>query len=102
MVLLELLKKGHHDPDTKIGKGVEAFEVRFHQVYKSKCFFVRRVDGSVDDFSFRKCVEALMPVPDDLKIKPSGGRSKSGRGGGGGGRRGGGKRGWRGRGRGRG
>jgi Protein of unknown function (DUF3223) len=101
MVLIDLIKKGHSEPERKIGKGVEAFEVRFHPVYKSRCFFVRRIDGSSDDFSFRKCVDAIMPLPDDLKIKPHGSRFRGGRGGGGrGGRCGRGGR--RGRGRGRG
>jgi Protein of unknown function (DUF3223) len=98
--LIDLIKKGHSEPERKIGKGVEAFEVRFHPVYKSRCFFVRRIDGSSDDFSFRKCVDAILPLPEDLKIKPAGGRFKGGRGGSGGGCRGGRCR--RGRGRGRG
>ncbi|XP_006649525.1 protein EMBRYO DEFECTIVE 514 [Oryza brachyantha] len=101
MVLEDLLKKGHAESDRKIGPGVEAFEIRNHPVWQSRCFFVRRVDGSSDDFSFRKCVDNILPLPEDMKIggksngKKAGGYRGGGRGGGG---RGGG-RGFRGRGR---
>lgn len=111
MVLEDLVKKGHAEPTKKIGSGVEAFEIRNHPVWQSRCFFVRRVDGSIDDFSFRKCVDNILPLPEDLKAgnknsngkkghhyKGGGGRG-GGRGGGGGGRGGGGFRGGRGRGR---
>jgi hypothetical protein len=102
MVLEGLLKKGHTEPTKKIGPGIEAFEVRNHPVWRSQCFFVRRVDGSADDFSFRKCVDNILPLPEDMKIgnkKSSGhGHHKNG-GGRGGGRGGGGRRGGRGWGR---
>ncbi|CAN6290418.1 unnamed protein product [Urochloa humidicola] len=103
MVLEDLLKKGHAEPTKKIGAGIEAFEIRNHPVWQSRCFFVRRVDGSADDFSFRKCVDNILPLPEDMKIgKKSGGHQKGGGGGRGGGRGGGGRGGWRGgRGRGR-
>jgi uncharacterized membrane protein YgcG len=105
MVLEDLLKKGHAEPAKKIGSGIEAFEIRNHPVWQSRCFFVRRVDGSADDFSFRKCVDNILPLPEDMKIgngKKSGGHHKGGGGGRGGGRGGGGRGGWRGgRGRGR-
>uniref|UniRef100_A0A804LEZ3 EMB514 n=1 Tax=Zea mays TaxID=4577 RepID=A0A804LEZ3_MAIZE len=105
MVLEDLLRKGHAEPAKKIGAGVEAFEIGNHPVWKSHCFFVRRTDGSVDDFSFRKCVDNILPLPEDFKIgngKKSGGHQKDGGGGRAGGRRGGGRGGWRGgRGRGR-
>ncbi|CAN6302009.1 unnamed protein product [Urochloa humidicola] len=103
MVLEDLLKKGHAEPTKKIGAGIEAFEIRNHPVWQSRCFFVRRVDGSTDDFSFRKCVDNILPLPEDMKIgKKSGGHQKGGGGGRGGGRGGGGRVGWRGgRGRGR-
>ncbi|XP_062210148.1 protein EMBRYO DEFECTIVE 514-like [Phragmites australis] len=97
MVLEDLVKKGHAEPSKKIGPGVEAFEIRNHPVWQSRCFFVRRVDGSSDDFSFRKCVDNILPLPEDMKIgngKKSSGHHK------GGGGRGGGRGGWRGGGRG--
>ncbi|WVZ55744.1 hypothetical protein U9M48_006368 [Paspalum notatum var. saurae] len=101
MVLEDLLKKGHAEPAKKIGAGIQAFEIRNHPVWRSRCFFVCRVDGSADDFSFRKCVDNILPLPEDMKIsKPSGHHKGGGRGQGGG--RGGGRGGWRGgRGRGR-
>ncbi|KAF5957644.1 hypothetical protein HYC85_004869 [Camellia sinensis] len=44
MVLLELLKKGHPEPEKKIGNGISAFQVRFHPQFKSRCFFIIRND----------------------------------------------------------
>ncbi|PKA64066.1 Protein DCL, chloroplastic [Apostasia shenzhenica] len=67
MVLLDLLKRGHSDSAKKIGEGIKAFQVRYHPMFKSKCFFLLRVDGSEDDFSFRKCVDHLIPLPANMK-----------------------------------
>ncbi|KAL7178436.1 hypothetical protein ACSBR2_031554 [Camellia fascicularis] len=64
MVLLELLKKGHPEPEKKIGKGISAFQARFHPQFKSCCFFIIRNEESVDDFSFRKCVDHILPLPE--------------------------------------
>ncbi|XP_022736856.1 protein EMBRYO DEFECTIVE 514 [Durio zibethinus] len=91
MVLLDLLKKGHLEPDKKIGGGIKAFQIQNHPMWKSKCFFVIRDDESVDDFSFRKCVDHILPLPEDMKIKPDANRAlgsggRKGRGGKGGGR----------------
>uniref|UniRef100_A0A1D1YKQ1 Protein DCL, chloroplastic n=1 Tax=Anthurium amnicola TaxID=1678845 RepID=A0A1D1YKQ1_9ARAE len=100
MVLLELIKKGHPEPDKKTGDGIDGFQVRYHPLWKSRCFFLVRVDGSSDDFSFRKCVDRILPLPDNMKAqdgKRSGGNQKGG-GHGSGGRRG---RGGRGGGRGK-
>ncbi|KAK1359820.1 protein EMBRYO DEFECTIVE 514 [Heracleum sosnowskyi] len=98
MMLLDLLKKGHQEPEKKIGDGVNAFQVRYHPEFKSRCFFIIRNDDSVDDFSFRKCVDHILPLPENMQKKPSVNKALGGQHGGGG--RGGG--GWRGRGRGRG
>ncbi|OVA00087.1 Protein of unknown function DUF3223 [Macleaya cordata] len=107
LVLLDLLKKGHAESDKKVGGGVKAFQVRYHPMWKSRCFFLIREDESVDDFSFRKCVDHILPLPENMKVKADankalGGRGGGGRGGGHGGRGGGGggRRGGRGRGRG--
>ncbi|CAN6578163.1 unnamed protein product [Malus baccata var. baccata] len=100
LVLLDLLKKGHAEPDKKIGGGVKAFQVRIHPLYKSRCFFLIREDEVVDDFSFRKCVDHILPLPENMKANAEANKvlgGKGGRGGGGGGGRGG----WRGRGRGK-
>jgi hypothetical protein len=80
MVLLDLLTKGHEDHVNKIGAGVEAFQVRIHPMWKSKCFFLVREDESADDFSFRKCVDHILPLPEEMKGKFD--VNKAGRGGG--------------------
>ncbi|KAK7265797.1 hypothetical protein RJT34_33420 [Clitoria ternatea] len=89
-MLLELLKNGHTEPDTKIGGGIRAFQVRKHPMWKSKCFSLVREDLSDDDFSFRKCVDHILPLPEEMQLKPGvdralGGKGGGGRGGGGGG-----------------
>lgn len=100
MVLVDLLKKGHVEPEKKIGCGIQAFQVRYHPMWKSKCFFLIRADESADDFSFRKCVDHILPLPENFKGKSDanralgGGKHRGGGRGGGGGRgRGGGR--WR-------
>ena len=98
MVLLDLLKKGHSEPDKKTGARVKAFQVKYHPMWKSRCFFLIRENDTMDDFSFRKCVDKILPLPEDMKIKFDGnGKGHGGKGGGSSGGRGG-----RGRGRGRG
>ncbi|PPD80273.1 hypothetical protein GOBAR_DD22815 [Gossypium barbadense] len=67
MVLLELLKKVHEEPDKKIGKGIKGFQVQIDLVWKSKCFFVIKDDDTFDDFSFRKCVDHILPLSDEMK-----------------------------------
>ncbi|XP_015067884.1 protein EMBRYO DEFECTIVE 514 [Solanum pennellii] len=69
MILLDLLTKGHSEPERKIGSGVRAFQIRFHPQYKSRCFFVVREDDTVDDFSFRKCVDQIQPLPANMQTK---------------------------------
>ncbi|MFQ6632915.1 hypothetical protein Gotur_012116 [Gossypium turneri] len=81
MVLLELLKKGHEEPDKKIGKGIKGFQVRIHPVLKSKCFFVIKDDDTFDDFSFRKCVDHILPLPDGMKQPDTNKASNGSRGG---------------------
>lgn len=86
MVLMDLIKKGHPEPDTKIGVGIQAFQVRYHPTWKSRCFFLIRQDETIDDFSFRKCVDHIIPLPEDMKTKSDankalGGGSGKGRGG---------------------
>ncbi|TXG55757.1 hypothetical protein EZV62_017070 [Acer yangbiense] len=78
MVLLKLLEEGHAEPDKKIGGGIQAFQVRYHPMWKSRCFFLIRDDDSVDDFSFRKCVDHILPLPEDMKIKSDANKALSG------------------------
>lgn len=68
-MLLELLKNGHTEPDEKIGGGIRVFQVRNHPKWKSRCFFLVRDDESVDDFSFRKCVDHILPLPVEMQLK---------------------------------
>ncbi|ONK65261.1 uncharacterized protein A4U43_C07F35320 [Asparagus officinalis] len=102
LVLLELLRKGHTESDKKIGGGIQAFQVRYHPMWKSRCFFLVRIDGSSDDFSFRKCVDHMLPLPENMKIHSSSDGNKKFGGHNKGGGRGGGRGGRGGRGRGRG
>ncbi|KAM0936174.1 putative protein DCL [Dioscorea sansibarensis] len=89
LVLLDLIKKGHPEPDKKIGVGIQAFQVRVHPAWKSRCFFLVRSDGTSDDFSFRKCVDHVLPLPDNMKV-PSASNGSKHKGGGHGGKSGGG------------
>lgn len=50
----------------KVAGGIVAFQVRIHPDWQSRCYFLIRKDGSDDDFSFRKCVNTLMPLPENL------------------------------------
>lgn len=112
MVLLDLLIKGHHESDKKVGPGVETFQVRVHPMWESRCYCLIRKDDTVDDFSYRKCVDSLLPLPENMKVsgKPNfasnnrrnNKQSKQGHQGGWGGGRGGGGRGRGRHGRGRG
>ncbi|XP_027368825.1 protein EMBRYO DEFECTIVE 514 [Abrus precatorius] len=95
VMLLELLKNGHMEADIKVGGGIHAFQVRKHPVWKSSCFFLIREDESVDDFSFRKCVDHILPLPEEMQVKHDVNRAlgvvkhhRGGKGGGGGGRKG--------------
>lgn len=66
-MLLELIKKGHGEPEKKIGSGIQAFQVQNHAQYRSRCFFLPREDGSTDDFSLGKCVDRTLPLPEDME-----------------------------------
>ncbi|KAL9271122.1 EMBRYO DEFECTIVE 514-like protein [Drosera capensis] len=70
MTLLDLIQKGHSEPEKKIGVGIAAFQIRNHPVWKSRCFFLIQTDETYDDFSFRKCVDHILPLPENMKIKP--------------------------------
>lgn len=52
--LLEALKK-HPDVDKKIGVGVDHLFVR-RADYGTKCFWIKRTDGSEERFSYKSCV----------------------------------------------
>ncbi|CAM6116559.1 unnamed protein product [Calypogeia fissa] len=71
LVLSDLIKKGHRDAEAKIGPGIQSFQIRFHPGWHSRCYYLIRTDGSVDDFSYRKCVDKIMPLPENM-FSPSG------------------------------
>lgn len=52
--LLEALKR-HPEAATKIGSGVRGFEVRSAD-YGTQCFWILRVDGSDERFSYKSCI----------------------------------------------
>ncbi|KAG6486217.1 protein EMBRYO DEFECTIVE 514-like [Zingiber officinale] len=79
LVLLDLLKKGHPESTIKIGEGIKAFQVRDHPIWNTRCFFLIRVNGSSDAFSFRKCVDKILPLPSHLKVDSSSGNSSGNR-----------------------
>nr|XP_012569052.2 protein EMBRYO DEFECTIVE 514-like [Cicer arietinum]XP_012572537.2 protein EMBRYO DEFECTIVE 514-like [Cicer arietinum] len=80
-MLLELIMKGHPEPHKKIGGEICAFQVRMHPMWKSKCFFLIREDESADDFSFRKCVDHILPLPEAMQVKHDANRALGGSGG---------------------
>lgn len=45
----------HPDANGKIGVGINHFEVRLKR-YGAPCFNVVRLDGSVEEFSYKKCL----------------------------------------------
>ncbi|XP_024358555.1 uncharacterized protein [Physcomitrium patens] len=63
LVLSELVAQGNPQ---KVGDGIAAFQIRNHPEWKSRCYYLIRKDGSEEDFSYRKCVDALMPLPANL------------------------------------
>lgn len=52
--LLQALKR-HPEAITKIGCGVRGFEVRSAD-YGTQCFWILRVDGSEERFSYKSCI----------------------------------------------
>lgn len=52
---LEMALSRHPNASVKIGIGVERFEVRSAD-YGTQCFWVIRLDGSEERFSYKKCV----------------------------------------------
>lgn len=53
--MLEAALANHSDAIIKIGVGVASFEVR-EADYGTQCFWVRRLDGSLERFSYKSCV----------------------------------------------
>lgn len=63
--VLDLLRKGHPRADEKLQKGVKAVEVgtfkKDARDQPTMCFYIVRLDGSKEDFSYNKCLEHLYP-----------------------------------------
>jgi hypothetical protein len=53
--LLRLLLDRHPEASEKIGVGVDSFSVRTAD-FGTRCFWVNRIDGTTEKFSFKACV----------------------------------------------
>ena len=83
MVVEAMLKQGHESAEKKIGEsGIKSIQVNWHLEHDSKCYYVVRNDGSISDFSYRKCVEGCFPGWDKSNSSKSEHRSDRGRHGG--------------------
>ena len=83
MVVEAMLKQGHESAEKKIGEsGIKSIQVNWHLEHDSKCYYVVRNDGSISDFSYRKCVEGCFPGWDKSNASKSEHRSDRGRHGG--------------------
>ena len=54
VILLAALQK-HPNAEAKIGSGVAHFSVRSAD-FRTKCFWVNRVDGTTEKFSYQTCI----------------------------------------------
>ena len=80
MVVEAMLKQGHEMLEKKIGEsGIKSIQVNWHLEHDSKCYYVVRNDGSISDFSYRKCVEGCFPGWDKSNAEQVGYRSDRGR-----------------------
>eukprot|EP01023_Acetabularia_acetabulum_P002140 TRINITY_DN10825_c0_g1_i3.p3 TRINITY_DN10825_c0_g1~~TRINITY_DN10825_c0_g1_i3.p3 ORF type:complete len:161 (-),score=34.29 TRINITY_DN10825_c0_g1_i3:235-717(-) len=74
--LLDLLEKGHHDPQSKIGCGVKGFMISKSDYEQGFCFHVVQKNDEIIDFSYIKCLKGLFP-----NLQPPKGNWERGRGG---------------------
>ena len=82
MVVDACLRRAHPEAEKKIGAGVKTFQIRNHPEHDTRCYMVMRVDGTCEDFSYRKCVEILFPGYSH-PVRAAGGRGDRGGGRGG-------------------
>lgn len=69
---LTIMKVLHFHPrrDEKFGSGPQDIKVGWHPEFTdSRCFFIIRKDGSVEDFSYRKCILGALDIIDPKKSK---------------------------------
>ncbi|KAB1217168.1 DNA-directed RNA polymerase IV subunit 1 [Morella rubra] len=60
----------HPHRDEKIGSGAQDIKVVRHPKYlNTRCFEVVRKDGTVEDFSYRKCVLGAFEMIDPQRAK---------------------------------
>ncbi|XP_076942896.1 protein DCL, chloroplastic-like [Bidens hawaiensis] len=57
----------HPRRDEKIGVGIHEIKVGHHSSHENaRCFVVQRVDGTIEDFSYHKCIhhalELIVPL----------------------------------------
>ncbi|RYQ79818.1 hypothetical protein Ahy_Scaffold1g106629 isoform A [Arachis hypogaea] len=72
--LFTMLKVLHFHPhrDEKYGSGPQHIKVGWHPEHKTtRCFFIERTDGTVEDFSYRKCILGALEIvaPDKAKTQ---------------------------------
>ncbi|KAK7317076.1 hypothetical protein RJT34_01003 [Clitoria ternatea] len=69
LTMLKVLRF-HPHKDEKLGSGPQDIKVGWHPIYNdSRCFFIVRNDGTVEDFSYRKCILSALEVVDPAKLK---------------------------------
>ncbi|XP_012574546.1 DNA-directed RNA polymerase IV subunit 1 isoform X2 [Cicer arietinum] len=69
---LTIMKVLHFHPrrNEKLGSGPQHIKVGWHPKFTdSRCFFIIRTDGTVEDFSYRKCILGALDVVDPEKSK---------------------------------
>ncbi|OMP09641.1 RNA polymerase, alpha subunit [Corchorus olitorius] len=59
----------HPRRDEKIGPGASEIKVVNHPEHKNRCFSLVRTDGTVVDFSYRKCVIGALEIIDPRRAK---------------------------------
>eukprot|EP01026_Neomeris_dumetosa_P010297 TRINITY_DN1383_c0_g1_i4.p1 TRINITY_DN1383_c0_g1~~TRINITY_DN1383_c0_g1_i4.p1 ORF type:complete len:281 (-),score=48.77 TRINITY_DN1383_c0_g1_i4:1100-1942(-) len=80
--LQDLLYKGHHNVESKVGDGIKGFKVLQNARFKQMCFHIVQNDESVVDFSYIKCIQGLFPEFDinNFILHDRGGRCSPSRG----------------------
>ncbi|KAK7309001.1 hypothetical protein RJT34_05393 [Clitoria ternatea] len=60
----------HPHKDEKLGPGPKDIKVGWHPKHtESRCFFIVRIDGTVADFSYRKCILGALEIVDPERSK---------------------------------
>lgn len=59
--LIDIFQR-HPDWDQKKGVGIKHVYVDMESMYKGKCFFIERVDGTKTDISFIKSIQEINPL----------------------------------------